>query len=110
LIRTGELFYIIAENLIKKGQVEEAVSYLNDFRFHRGAQYGSLPDPTAVTEVQAYDILETEYYKEFYGEGQTFFFLKRRGNTKIIDPNGRGTKDITPQNYIVPIPESEKEY
>jgi hypothetical protein len=110
LIRTGELFYIIAENMIKEGQVQEAMNYLNEFRFHRGAQYSSLPDPASVTEAQAYDILETEYYKEFYGEGQAFFFLKRRGSPKIIDPNERGTKDITTQNYIIPIPESEREY
>ncbi|MDR0865011.1 MAG: RagB/SusD family nutrient uptake outer membrane protein, partial [Candidatus Symbiothrix sp.] len=70
LIRMSEMHYIVAEDHIRKGQVQEAVHDLNIFRFHRGSQYGSLPDEAATTEAQAYDILETEYYKEFFGEGQ----------------------------------------
>jgi hypothetical protein len=107
LIRTGELHYIIAENLIRNGQISEAVSYLNDFRFHRGCQYGSLPDPATATEELAYNILETEYYKEFYGEGQAFFYLKRRGSEQIFNPNRIGKNTISLGSYIVPIPENE---
>ncbi|MDR3219738.1 MAG: RagB/SusD family nutrient uptake outer membrane protein [Dysgonamonadaceae bacterium] len=107
LIRTGELFYIIAEFMVDRGLVQDAMTYLNDFRFHRGVQYTSLPDPATITKEKAYDILETEYYKEFYGEGQAFFFLKRRGNTKIINASASGTKDISPDNYLVPVPQKE---
>ncbi|MDR3338500.1 MAG: RagB/SusD family nutrient uptake outer membrane protein [Candidatus Symbiothrix sp.] len=107
LIRTGELFFIVAENMVNKGQIPEAMTYLNAFRFHRGVQYTSLPDPATIAKERAYDILETEYYKEFYGEGQAFFFLKRRGNTKIINATASGTKDILPENYLVPVPQAE---
>jgi hypothetical protein len=83
------------------------MTYLNDFRFHRGSQFSSLPAPESATQSSVLDVLETEHYKEFYGEGQTFFFLKRTGSSTIINALASGRKSISPNNYIVPIPDAE---
>jgi hypothetical protein len=110
LIRTAELIYIIIENKIKQGQIADAVTLLNDFRFSRGLQYESLPDPATATEEIAKDILETEYYKEFYAEGQAFFYMKRIASPTIINAYNQGRVNISPEKYIIPIPEKELEY
>jgi len=106
LIRTSELFYIIAENEITNGNYSSAMEKLNNFRFNRGSQLSSLPDPEAANKELCDDILETEYYKEFYGEGQVFYFLKRRNTSRIFDANSAGRWTGTP-DYIVPLPEIE---
>jgi hypothetical protein len=107
LIRTAELHFIIAEALTREGRFTEAMDLLNYFRFMRGSQYGSLPTPESATETALYDILETEYYKEFYGEGQTFFYLKRRKSNKIFRDDVEGKISIDAWNYVVPLPENE---
>ena len=40
--------------------------------------------------------------KEFYGEGQYYYFLKRNGKTSVSGPNGSKKP-----NYVIPLPESE---
>jgi hypothetical protein len=107
LIRMSELHYIIIENLIQQGRIPDAITYLNNFLMHRGWKAASLPDPLTMTADKANDLLETEYYKEFYGEGQVFFFLKRRGATKIINAYAPGMMEMDASNYIVPIPQIE---
>jgi hypothetical protein len=107
LIRTAELHYIITEAMVREGRVADAISYLNEFRFMRGSQYSSLPVPEEVTESAAYDILETEHYKEFYGEGQIFFYLKRRKSDRIFNEAAAGKQSINSWNYVVPLPENE---
>jgi hypothetical protein len=107
LIRTSEMFLIVAENLLQSGQTAEAVRWLNELRFRRGSQQASLPDPDATTQSEAFDMLEAEHYKEFYAEGQAFFYLKRRQSSRIFDPNRVGRVDVTSDIYLIPIPESE---
>ena len=114
LMRISEMYYIIAEYYIRTGNIPSAITILNGIRSTRGAQSESLPDPGSITREQAFDILETEYYKEFYAEGQTWFFLKRLWN--IEDTLGRqifnvavgGKKDNLPASALFPpLPESE---
>ncbi|MDR0506406.1 MAG: RagB/SusD family nutrient uptake outer membrane protein [Dysgonamonadaceae bacterium] len=107
LIRTSELHYIIAEAALREGRVADAVRYLNNLRFMRGSQYGSLPDPEGATATMVYDILETEHYKEFYGEGQTFFYLKRMKSDRIFNVAAPGKQAIPPEAYRTPLPENE---
>jgi hypothetical protein len=114
LMRMSEMYYIIAENLLLQGDMPGAVERINEVRAQRGVQNASLPDPNATSRDDAFDMLEAEYYKEFYGEGQAFFFLKRREKSKVFNPNEGGTKNVssykTPSTgsiYIIPIPESE---
>lgn len=94
LIRKTELYYILAET---ETDPATARGYLNAVRNKRGLQNlaanASLP-----TEIMK------EYRKEFYGEGQLFFYYKRT-NTAAI-PDGKTNSPIAPV-YIVPLPLSE---
>jgi len=58
------------------------------------------------------DEITKECRREFLGEGQMFFFYKRKAMQKI--PNGKWEKDSESQtinmnmnNYVVPLPDSE---
>ena len=111
LIRMSEMYYIIVEHLLLSGQVTEAVALLNSVRVRRGSQQESLQEPTLPED--AFKILEAEYYKEFYAEGQVYFYLKRRKSSKIFDANRQGTVDVakysppTGSIYLIPLPEGE---
>jgi len=106
LIRTSELHYLIAENEIAKGNYTLAMEKINTLRFNRGSQLSSLPDPATATETLCNEILETEYYKEFYGEGQVFFFLKRKQTSSIFEATKAGRWSGKPV-YTIPLPEIE---
>jgi hypothetical protein len=113
LIRMSEMYYILIEHYLLSDQVAAAVSLLNTVRARRGSQQEALPDPNATAAEQAFDMLEAEYYKEFYAEGQVYFYLKRRKSDKIFDPNRQGKVDVSKYSpptgsiYLIPLPESE---
>ena len=98
LIRKTELYYIIAECEADK---TEQLRVLNIVRFNRGL-IDLAPAATVNTELQK------EYQKEFYGEGQLFYYYKRMGTTSI--PNGSaasGNVSMNATKYVVPLPLSE---
>jgi hypothetical protein len=113
LIRMSEMYYIMIENYLLNGQVPEAVAVLNGVRSQRGSQAEALPDPNATTAEQAFEMLEAEYYKEFYAEGQVYFYLKRRKSSQIFNANGQGKVDVSKYSpptgsiYLIPVPEGE---
>jgi len=96
LIRISELYYIAAESTIDQNT---ALSYINTVRKNRGL--GELPVGTVVK-----DALQNEYRKEFWGEGQTFFYYKRNALTLIP---GRAYSDMPMDRskYVVPLPRTE---
>jgi hypothetical protein len=101
LIRISEMYYIAAEC---ETDPDLARTYLNTVRYNRGLT--DLP-PTANINTE----LMKEYQKEFYGEGQLFFFYKRRNITSV--PNSASTSGNTSLNtakYVVPLPLSETTY
>jgi hypothetical protein len=71
LVRLAEM-YLIA---IECAPLPEANEWLRQFRISRNME--SLVDASLVDESAVYRRLEREYRKEFYGEGQMFFFYKR---------------------------------
>ncbi len=97
LIKLSEMYYIAAETAPTK---EEAFDLLNAVAENRGL----LPIPsTADLEGELFK----EYRKEFYIEGQLFFYYKRLAKSRITDsPAGEMSKD----SYIFPMPEDEKIY
>jgi hypothetical protein len=95
LLRKSELYYILAET---ENVPQNAIEYLNTVRFNRGL--GNLP-PTADLPAE----ITKEYQKEFYGEGQLFFYYKRRNTPKIN--NGSAASGTVVPNYVVPLPEQE---
>ena len=94
LIRKSELYYILAET---DTDPSVAPGYLNIVRKNRGLQ------PVDASASLPAEILK-EYRKEFYGEGQLFFYYKRT-NTATV-PDGVTNAAIKPV-YVVPLPISE---
>lgn len=101
LIRISEMYYIAAEC---EPDPSTAISYLNTVRYNRGIS--NLPNNAVLaTEIKK------EYMKEFYGEGQLFYYYKRINSTTI--PNGAATSgNITMSSlkYVVPVPPSETDF
>lgn len=95
LIRKSELYYILAET---EADPDLAVGYLNTVRANRGL-------PSLTSDVQLPTEIMKEYRKEFYGEGQLFFYYKRN-NTATI-PDGISSTATKKPVYLVPLPLSE---
>lgn len=101
LIRISELYYIAAEC---EKDTAKALGYVNSVRYNR-----AIANLTNAKDLQ--NDIRKEYLKEFYGEGQLFYYYKRT-NTLAI-PNGSaatGTIAMTPTQYVLPIPQSEIDF
>ncbi|QTE21329.1 RagB/SusD family nutrient uptake outer membrane protein [Polaribacter cellanae] len=101
LIRISEMYYIAAET---EQNSSIALTYLNTVRLNRGLV-------NLASGVDIADEIQKEYQKEFYGEGQLFFYYKRK-NIKSI-PNGSlesGTISMGANQYVVPLPLSELDF
>lgn len=101
MLRLSEMYYIAAEC---ESDATTAMGYLNTIRYNRGL--ADLP-ATAVLETE----LRKEYQKEFYGEGQLFFYYKRK-NSPTVPRGGSATGNITmsAKTYVMPFPKSETDY
>jgi len=95
LIRLAEMYFIAAEcgntDLFRDYRIARALDASID---------GSMNTPE---EVMAR--LEKEYRKEFYGEGQMFFFYKRLNYSLFTWPVA---KVVLPENYKLPLPQSQQ--
>lgn len=101
LIRLPEMYYILCESL----PLEEAAPYLSEVMEYRGLTgYQHF-----VSEQEREDALEKEYRKEFYAEGQYFFFLKAHGREDFVNRPDDVAK-MTEAQYVFPLPDAEKEY
>ncbi len=97
LIRKTEMYYILAET---ETDPDAALDYLNTVRYNRG-----LTDLSSVPDINAE--IQKEYQKEFWGEGQLFFYYKRKNISYIPDAtNGYSWSTVYPV-YVVPLPLSE---
>ena len=98
LIRLPEMYYIMAERWI--GENQDSVDYyFNQVLYSRGCE--------SVTSVAKQDILD-EYIKEYIGEGQTFYCIKRMNGVITIKNATDNTETTVPKSaYVVPIPDSE---
>ncbi len=108
LIRMPEMYYIMAEALLDSDK-ETATWYFDQVLESRGLT--PLSQRTTSQELTQ-KLINLERFKEYFGEGQTFFNLKRQ-NLSISgwdDAAGKETT-ISASNkiYVVPIPDSEYE-
>lgn len=100
LIRLSEMYYIAAE--CETNSVT-AIQYLDTVRLHRGLT--SLP-PAAGLSTE----LIKEYRREFFGEGQLFFFYKRENITTLpnsASTNPNSTVTLNKAKFVLPLPVSE---
>ncbi|EEI89890.1 hypothetical protein HMPREF0765_4583 [Sphingobacterium spiritivorum ATCC 33300] len=93
------MYYICAETSNDK---DEKIDLLNEVRANRGlrALLKTLSDEDIENE------LFKEYKKEFYQEGQLFYYYKRKNKLKI---DGYGP-EVSSKIYVLPLPDDEIEY
>ncbi|MBQ8543073.1 MAG: RagB/SusD family nutrient uptake outer membrane protein [Bacteroidaceae bacterium] len=103
LIRLPEMYYIACE---AAEYSTESAAYINLVRNKRGISRAK--DVACDTDEQRTAALNKEYRKEFYGEGQYFWFLKTHGATGTL----AHCPDVTlvEENFIFPLPDAELEY
>lgn len=102
LIRLSEMYYILAESVT----LSDSPQYINAVRNVRGISYNNNiqagPEYTSVVRITE---LQKEYQKDFFAEGQFFYFLKRHhAKTFWRCP----VQDF--DAYVFPIPDDEVEF
>jgi hypothetical protein len=115
LIRLSEMVYLNAEAKLDQDDLVGAATTLNTLLARRGFQVGDgysptnlLPDTATAANIK--DMLTREYYREFQGEGQVFFYLKRNGETSIIRGNNTGKRNVELAIYKLPLPVAETDF
>lgn len=96
LIRLSEMYYILAEC---SDNYEESCTWLNKVREARG-----IDNTKYETQDDKLWNIEKEYRKDFYGEGQLFFFYKRNNYHSFLHSP---IQNMTENNYIFNLPENE---
>ncbi len=101
IIRLPEMYYILCE----ASSLDNAAQYINTVRTRRGisqtSAYGTFTSDEARTEA-----LDKEYRKEFYAEGQYWYFLKRHNITSL--PYASVT--LNNERFTFALPDNETEY
>ena len=103
LIRLPEMYYIACE-ATEWG--DDAAFYINSVRNKRGISKSK--DVSCDSEEQRIAALYKEYRKEFYGEGQFFWFMKAHGLVGELAHCPGVT--LTKENFVFPLPDAEVEY
>lgn len=103
LVRVSEMWLIAAECATSK---TDAVNYLNTLRQHRGFDASLDLKEENLTDEQLQTAIGKEYRKEFIGEGQWFFYCKRKDLAEL--PNT--TVPFSKAYYVFPLSDQEKEY
>ena len=103
MIRLSELYYLQAECLCRKGNVEEAVEKMDVVRKARNCQTGT--KGVMYQNIRDWNSFKTEMVKEaardFMQEGQTFFYYKR---FELLPKNGMSVESMTfpkPDNELI---------
>lgn len=97
LIRLSEMYLILAE-------ATKDVTYLNELRNARGIS--SVNDVSEVTT----EALNVEYCKEFFAEGQYFYFIKRHGMKNFYRCPTTLAGQMSSTQYVFPLPDDEQTY
>ena len=100
LIKMSEMYLIAAEC---EPDNATALGYLNAVRSHRNVS----ELPLATTPANLLVNLMKEYRREFYGEGQLFFYYKRTQTASVIAGGSNAALSISTANYTFPVPLSE---
>ena len=107
MLKLSEMQLIVAECALHRGDVSEARLQLNTLRTARG----EAELPATVTLQDLDDALTHEYQCDFRGEGQLFYYYKRRGFATIDDGYGKGnTVSVPTAAYTLPLPPYEIQF
>lgn len=102
LVRLPEMYYILCE---MSSDYPQAARYLNLVRNRRG--YSASLNERFTTDEQRLLALDREWRKEFYAEGQYWYFLKQHGYTSI--PYATHIA-LDKARYEWPLPDAEIQY
>jgi len=108
LIRMPEMYYIMAEALLDT-KMDSATWYFDRVLESRGLTSLATRKPA---ETVTQELINLERFKEYIGEGQTFFNLKRQNLPISAWDDARNTEKTIPASnalYVIPIPDSEYE-
>lgn len=107
MLKLSEMQLIAAECALHAGLLDEACLQLNTLRQARG----ETPLPATSDANALNEALTHEYQSDFRGEGQLFYYYKRRGFTSIDDGFGKGnTVQVPATAYTLPLPPYEKQF
>lgn len=107
LIRPSEIYYAAAECALLEGDKNSAIGYVNTVRNGRGIPKDKDLSFNLSAE-EAEEELFKERRKEFIGDGQMFYYYKRKGYSNI--PNALGTITIDDKVYVLPLPQDEVDF
>ena len=98
MLRLGEMYLIAAES--RSEDIGAGLAYVNRLRERRG-----------VGNLQQLDrqILQYEYIRELYGEGQLFFMYKRMFAPVMFSSVASRNPQPSDAMFTVPLPDSEKD-
>jgi hypothetical protein len=102
LLRLAEMYLIAIEDL----PLDEAKPYFSDFRIARALDI-SVEELSFVDEGARLSRLEKEYRKEFFGEGQMFFFYKKHNYESFTWPE---MFTIPAGGYVIPKPKDQLKF
>lgn len=100
MLRVTEMYYIIAETTEDD---TEALHSINLVLENRGLDKLTSRDQVAATVL-------SEYQKEFWGEGQLFFYYKRVNAPAIPSAMTGADVEMNDAKYVLPLPESETDF
>lgn len=96
IVRVSEIYYIAAECA---SDINESTDLVNEVLSHRGLD----PLLGINSKVALQQALTKEYQKEFFSEGQLFYYYKRNRFTSIPGSNVIAGRNV----YVLPVPEDE---
>ena len=98
MIRLGEMYLIAAE--CQSEDIAGGTANVNALRSNRGVT--NVPELTK-------EILQYEYIRELYGEGQLFFMYKRMFTPVLFSSQPSKNPQPDERIFVVPLPDSETE-
>ena len=101
MLKMAEMYYITAECSPTLDSAELRINQVRTARRLPSLEFHSM------TEIN--DYLKQEYRREFYAEGQLFFYYKRR-NVQMIPDSEISIAGKTSEVYVFPLPDREVEY
>ncbi|TKC09705.1 RagB/SusD family nutrient uptake outer membrane protein [Pedobacter frigoris] len=98
VLKLAEMYFIAAE-VLKTTNITQAANMINTVRERRGLT------ATTIDAGNIDAVIQQEFRREFIGEGQLFFYYKRKNIPRI--PRAASYDIITLKGYKLPIPLSE---
>ena len=105
-IKLGEVALIAAESLNETDSPDKAAQWLIDMQTTKGASYvAELQQNGKLDKETVRQAIADEYAREFWGEGQLFFFHKRLNHKQISAYDG-SVIEMNDTKYTLPVPDN----